>query len=155
MSLAELNWDWPEIACVLMWKLAPTGTVLTRKDLGALPMDRVLIEDRQPDRISLSFTTLKKAMDLREALHKLNQPAGVSALEGRWKKLSCVLLWKLCKGGVVLTQHDRDALPTDKTLLTHGHKNDVLLRFLPRAEAARIQKWEKEHEGKDIMETLQ
>ena len=153
--MKEISWGWPEIACVLMWKLAPEGVVLTRKDLGRLPQDRVLVDDRDSKQIRFSFIGVEAAERLRRPIvQSYGYRASVSELQGRWKKLAVVLLWKLAKEGVVLTQADRDRVPADKILLTHGHEQDLECRFVPRLEAARIQKWEAENEGKAVMERV-
>jgi hypothetical protein len=151
----ELNWDWPEIAVVLMWKLAPNGIVITRKDLGALPVDRVLIDERLVDRINFRWMRPEDAREHAKRLkRKTGEKAGISQLQGRWQKIAIVLLWKLAKDGVVLGQWDRDAVPADKTLLAHGHEQDIEYRFVPRLEAVRIANWEKENEGKIVLEAM-
>lgn len=144
-----MNWDWPEIAVVLMWKLAPEGVVITRKDLARLPQDLVLVEDRTADEIRFSWETVSMAQKLTEAVS-----SSVSTLEGRWQKIAVVLMWKLAKDGVTLTQWDRDQIPHGKTLLAHGHAQDIEYRFVPRLEAERIAAWEREHEGKSILEVV-
>jgi hypothetical protein len=136
----EIAWDWPEIVCVLMWKLAPKGVVITRKDLAALPIDRVLKYDRLADRMIFRFVP--------------PQPGPFEELQGRWQKIAVVLLWKLAKDGVTLGQWDRDTVPADKTLLAHGHEQDIEYRFVQRAEAIRIAKWEKDNEGKMVLEAV-
>lgn len=152
----ELNWGWPEIAVVLVQKLAPEGVVVTRKDLGGLPMDRVLVEERLSDRIIYRWMRPEDAKaHTRRLKEKTGEKAGVSQLQGRWQKLAIVLLWKLAKDGCVLMRYDRDAVPADKVLLAHGHKEDIEYRFVARAEAARIQTWEKDNEGKIVLEVMQ
>lgn len=155
MSEAELAWDWPEIAVVLVQKLAPDGVVVTRRDLGQLPMDRVLIEDRRSDRIIFQWVAIAEAQRMSKPLAEGGRKAGIVQLQGRWQKLAVVLLWKLAKEGCVLMRYDRDAVPADKILLARGHKNDLEYRFVPRGEAKRIQKWERDNEGKIILETVQ
>lgn len=151
----EIAWDWPEITCVLMWKLAPTGVVITRADLGRLPVDRVLIEERSTTQINYRWMRPEDARSHSKRLkHKTGERASVSQLQGRWQKIGVVLLWKLAKDGCVLTQWDRDQVPADKTLLAHGHAQDIEYRFVPRAEAIRIAKWERDNEGKIVMETV-
>lgn len=152
--MKELAWDWPEIAVTLMWKLAPNGVVVTRKDLGRLPQDRVLVDDRDADSIRFSWQSITDAQRLTQALAMHKDKAGLAQLQGRWQKLCVVLLWKLAKDGVVLKQLDRDAVPADKVLLAHGHREDIEYRFVPRAEAARIQKWERDNEGKQVLEVV-
>jgi hypothetical protein len=151
----EIAWDWPEISCVLMWVLAPNGVVITRKDLGGLPIDRVLIEDRSPTAIRFSWMTPEQARRLSQRQSRKGEKASVSQLQGRWQKIVVVLLWKLAKDGCVLTQSDRDRVPADKTLLAHGHEHEIEYRFVPRAEAIRIAKWERDNEGKIVMEAVQ
>lgn len=153
--MTELSWDWPEISCVLMWKLAPNGVVITRRDLARLPMDRVLIEERTDTEINLRWMRPEDARaHSRRLKQQTGEKAGISQLQGRWQKIGVVLLWKLAKDGVVLTQWDRDQVPPEKALLAHGHKEDIEYRFVLRAEAARIAKWEKDNEGKIILETV-
>lgn len=154
MSEAEISWDWPEIAVVLLCKLAPEGVVVTRKDLGALPADRVLIEERLVDRINYHWASIKQAEAMRKPLALKGEKAGVVQLQGRWQKLAVVLLWKLAKDGCTLMRYDRDAVPADKVLMAHGHKDDIEYRLIPRAEAERIQKWEKDNEGRIIVESM-
>jgi hypothetical protein len=152
----ELAWDWPEICCVLMWKLAHNGVVITRRDLGGLPMDRVLVEERTSTHIHFSWMTPEASQQHSKRVKaKTGQKAGVAQLQGRWQKIGVVLLWKLAKDGCVIGQIDRDQVPADKTLLAHGHENDIEYRFVPRAEALRIQQWERDNEGKIVMETVQ
>lgn len=151
--MSELAWDWPEIAVVLMWKLAPQGVTITRKDLGALPVDRVLIHERLADRMTFRWMRPEDAREHSKRLKaKTGEKASVSQLQGRWQKIAVVLLWKLAKDGVVLGQWDRDTVPADKTLLAHGHAQDIEYRFCDRTEAQRIAKWEKENEGKLVAE---
>jgi hypothetical protein len=148
----ELDWTWTEIAVTLMWRLAPNGCVITRKDLAALPVDRVLIEDRTPTEIRFSWSTVEEAQRLRKPLADGGQKAGLSQLQGRWQKMAVVLLWKLAKDGIVLTPLDRSAVPADKQLLAHGHAQDIEYRFLPHAEAAAIARRERDNEGRIILE---
>lgn len=154
--MSELSWDWPEIACVLVQKLAPQGVVITRKDLARLPMDRVFIVDREETVIRFRWLRPEDARNLSKRIkEKTGTKAGVSQLQGRWMKLATVLLWKLAKDGCVIGQLDRAQVPADKVLLAHGHAEDLEYRFVPRAEAARIQAWERENEGKQILEVIQ
>lgn len=153
--IPDLAWDWPEITVTLMWKLAPAGVVITRKDLGALPMDRVLMEERGPSEIKYSFISMKAAERRWKPKDAHQERATSSQLQGRWQKIAAVLLWKLAKDGVVLTRWDRDQVPGDKVLLAHGHAQDIEYRFCPRAEAQAIAKWERDNEGKIILESVQ
>ena len=150
----ELSWDWPTIACVLMWKLAPDGVVITRKDLGALPQDRVMLDERLGATLKLSFVTVKQATLIRELLAKQSS-VGVSTLDGRWQKIAVVLLWKLRKGGITLTESDRAQVPHDKTILAHGHRDGVEFRFMPKSEATRLTAWDRDNEQKLIKEVVQ
>lgn len=150
--LRELDWTWTEIAVTLMWRLAPNGVVITRKDLAALPQDLVLIEDRSPHAISFSWVKVETAMAMRKPLAEGGRKAGLSQLQGRWMKIAVTLLWKLAKDGIVLTPLDRSAVPADKQLMAHGHAQDIEYRFLPHAEAAAIAKRERDNEGRIILE---
>lgn len=148
--LPELAWDWPEVCCILMWKLKPMGCTLTRRDLARLPRDRVLIEKRTSDRITYRFGTFAQAeAAARAEIAESGNKAGLEEAQGRWQKLACVLLWKFAKdGATVLTEWDRGAIPAHLTLLQSGFKDDVELRFVTRLEAARLQKFHEEHEGR-------
>jgi len=101
-----------------------------------MPQDRVLIEDRDSQAIRFSWATVTMAQTAHG--NSTSSQAGVSTLEGRWQKIAMVLLWKLAKDGVILTQWDRDQVPHDKTLLAHGHAQDIEYRFVPRIEAQRM-----------------
>lgn len=156
MSAPELSWGWPEICCTLMWKLAPEGVTITRGDLHALPQDLVLMHTTLHDRMEFKFVELEYARRLRDIAPQTgSEKIAVSSLEGRWQKIATTLLWKLAKGGVILMQWDRDALPADRVLLAHGHAKDIEYRFVPRSEATRLANWERDNEGKIVMETVQ
>ena len=148
----EIAWDYPELAAVLLWRLAPAGCVITREDLHALPMDRVLIEDREPHEMRFRWVAIAEALRLRKPLHERGAAASVSEMQGRWQKICVVVLWKFARDGLTLTRADRAAVPADKQLLMHGHADDLELRFMPHAEAARIAKWERDNEGLIITE---
>lgn len=140
---------------MVAWKLAPNGVVVRRHDLARLPMDRVLIQDRQQDRMVLYWLSLEDAGALRDGLAAKGEKAGVLQLQGRWMKLATVLLWKLARDQTVtLMQYDRDAIPADKVLLAKGHREDIEYRFVPRAEAEAIAKWEKDNENRIILEAM-
>jgi hypothetical protein len=149
----ELDWSWPEIGRILTHRLMPEGGLLSRKDLGSLPEDRVLIDYRDPEGtfIKFSFVTLKTAERLRpKVLGATGQKVGVSQLQGLWMKLSAVLLWKFAKDGLSITPRDREAVP-DFKLLVEGHANDLELRWVSRSEGDRIARRELEQEGKRIL----
>lgn len=152
-----MNWqhaDWHEIAYALFWRLAPHGVTITRKDLGCLPADRVLVDNRSATEIRFTWNTLTDAQKLRDTLTASGEPVGVSQLQGRWMKMALVLMWKLAPDGLTLTDLDRSAVPADKTLLIRGYRDDVHCRFVPRTEAAAIAKSAAEHEGKTVVEAL-
>lgn len=151
----SVTWGWPEICVALMWRLAPTGVVITRGDLRALPMERVLLEDRGETDMRFSWIPLSqaKARIKPSAPAKFGERATVSELQGRWQKIACVLLWKLARDGITLTPADLAAVPSHLVLLAHGHADDIEYRFLPRDEAKRIQDWERDNEGRIILET--
>lgn len=150
--MSEISWGWPEIACILVWRLAPDGLTITRRDLGSLPMDRVLLEDRRETEIVFRWISLQEAERRTDKKLELGSRASVSKLDGRWQKIACVVIWKLARDGIVLTLQDRSRLPADKQLLMHGHAQDLELRFLPHAQAAAIAKWERDNEGRIIVE---
>jgi hypothetical protein len=140
-SAHELAWGWPTIAAVLMWKLAPQGVRLQRRDLGALPIDRVLLEDRQVDRIVLTWIDLTEAQQRANrtpGIDRRGERASVEQLGGRWQKLAVALLWKLAREGVTLTSWDLAQLPLDRVLLAEGHEHDIEFRFVSRADSKRI-----------------
>lgn len=151
----ELAWDWEKIAIVLFWRLAPNGVVITPADLAGLPMDRVLLEQRTSYQIQFTWVSVAHAEGLRERIPRdTGQKVGVTELQGRWMKTATVLLWKLGRDGITLTPRDLDAVPDDKSLLSHGHADGIEFRFLPHKEADRILKWERDNEGKMIIERL-
>jgi hypothetical protein len=143
---------WPEVFCILVWRLAPGGVIFTRRDLGRLPMDRVLLEDRRETEIRFTWITLEDAQERAKPVNALQEKAGVSEMQGRWQKLGCVLLWKLAKSGCTITHMDRNAVPADRQLLLHAHADDLEYRFVPHAEAKRIADWERFNEGRSIVE---
>jgi hypothetical protein len=152
MALKELDWSWVQIACTLMWRFAPMGCVVRRQDLK-LPEDLVLVENREPAYIRLYWATLEEAQKMSTPIIVGTPPkASVSELQGRWQKLACVLMWKFAKDGITLRPKDLDLVPADKTLLAHGHAQDIEYRFTTHAEARRIVAWEAEQEGRIVME---
>jgi hypothetical protein len=154
MTEAELDWGWDAIAVTLLWKLKPEGIVIGVADLVALPMDRVGIIQREADFIRLSFATEHYAKRLleRPAEHRPE----VHELHGRWQKFCWVALWKLKRArSVTLSPLDRASVPSDRVLLQSGFKQDIEYRFVPREEAARLQRLAKEHEGRIITERSQ
>jgi len=150
--MTEIGWDWPEIAIILMWRLAPKGVVITRRDLGRLPMDRVLLEDRRPAELHLRWITLAEAQSRTQPKNVLEEKASVSELQGRWQKLAVVLMWKFAQAGIVLTESDRQAVPNGQEILTRGFKDDIEFRFAPRTETAKIEQAANENDGTIIRE---
>jgi hypothetical protein len=150
----EINWGWPEICVVMLWKLAPKGIEVRVADLIALPMDRVGMIKRRPEYVQLRFIPIGEAQKKVDHPDEAGEKALVEELHGRWQKAVWVVLWKLRKQGVRLTLSDKDAVPADKQLLMHApEKSDAILyRFVPHAEAERIAKWERENEGRIILE---
>jgi hypothetical protein len=159
MGAPELNWGWPEIVVTMIWKLAPNGFVMLTEDLVALPRDRVMLDDRQPDKIVISFVTLATARRLMAPERGENR-ATLSELQGRWYKTAAVLAWKwtrsglIAKAGVTLTEYDRQAVPGHLVLMASGHADGIEYQFLPRTEAKRIEDWDRENEGIIIKEKL-
>jgi len=153
--MSEISWDWPAITCILLWKLAPKGVTITRKDLAALPHDRVFVDYRDPEgtHIQFTFVTPEEARRIQPLiLSATGRKVGVSELQGKWKKTAIVILWKLAKDGCILTHQDRDALPAGKMLLASGHAKDIEYRFCDRREGEGIARFERDHEGKAILE---
>lgn len=149
--MTELAWGWDTISSVLMWKLAPGGVVLYPHELNSLPHDRVLLEERLPDRINLSFITLKEAF-ARTHANRPEERATTDKMLGRWRQIGCVLAWKLAKKGVTLTEYDRESLPVNLILMTAGHALGVEWNFIDRSVAAGQRRRAFEDTGKDILE---
>lgn len=154
----EVKWTWPQIAVALMWRFAPDGTIVRRRDLAGLPADRVLLEDRRPDRIEFSWVKIEEAQRRAHSLAipgKAEERATVSEMQGRWQKMAVVLLWKFTRGSTIaLRELDLSAVPADKVLLAEGHEHDIEYRFCPRTEAQVIAKREKDNEGRIITEVF-
>lgn len=143
-----LEGDWVGIACLCVYQLAGGEATITRKDLGALPMDRVLWLETTDDGERVHFSWLKPAVAATNARLVAiktggKDRTGVSELQGHYEKIACVLLWRFARDGCVLTARDRDDLPSDQVMLTYAHGDTVELRFVKRAEAARIQRVEQ------------
>lgn len=152
MRLLEIAWDWPEIAVILAWRLAPNGFVMVHEDLLTLPFDRVFITERKPERITLSFMGVKAAKRLM-APERGTERATVSELQGRWQKIAVCTLWHFArlkklgpKDSVTLTEWDRHAVPGDQQWMAAGHPMGVEWRFMHRLEAARLAKQYRDHE---------
>jgi hypothetical protein len=149
----EIDWDWYVIAHTLAWRLAPDGFVMSRKDLASLPPDRVMVEDRTHESITLRWLSLEEAQLLKESLIKHGRPkAAVSHLEGRWQKFAVVLSWMRARDGVTLRQADRDAVPKTLLLYAEGHADDVEFRFMPDKDARVMQRQYRERDGRIITE---
>lgn len=151
----DLNWTIAEVIVVLLWKLRPRGLKLTKKDLGGLPRDRVLLEDRRPDRILYRWETPDQAV-YENALRaqRGEEKPGLYEAQGRYMKLLGVILWKLAKDGITLGVSDRDAVPADKVLRIDGTADRVIWTFVSRGDAERLSREEKEHRGLDIVEAI-
>lgn len=161
MKQPGLNWGWPEIATTLIWKLAPQGFVLLLEDMISLPRDRVLLDDRRPDRIVLSFINLPAAQRLMAA-ERGEHRATMTELQGRWHKIAVVSLWHFArlhklgkKDSLTLTEYDRASLPSHLQLMASGHAQGVEWQFLPNREAKKIADWDRDNEGHLILERLQ
>lgn len=161
MSASEIAWDWPEIAVILAWKLAPNGYVILREDLFTLPTDRVLLEDRREDALVLSFIGVKAAKKLTLQKRGVDTTT-VSELQGRWQKIAITTLWHFARAGklgradsITLTEQDRAAVPGDCLLMASGHSQGVEWRFIPRALCKRQEDWDRENEGMMIREQAQ
>jgi hypothetical protein len=157
----ELAWGWPEIAVVMIWKIAPNGFVILKEDMISLPTDRVLREYRDSEKIVLSFIGVKHAKRL-SAAELGEHRATVSELQGRWQKIAVVAAWhfarlhKLGKNdSITLTEYDRAAVPGHLQLMASGHAQGVEWRFLPLREAKAIQDWDRDNEGILIKEKTQ
>lgn len=161
MNAAEqLAENWPAIAALVVWKLGNGYCLVTRKDLKALPLDRVLVTDTTADEVRFRWITPARAHGLSQQIARSTggkEKANVTQLDGRWQKIAVVLLWQLAKDGWDLKVRDQDDLPADKIMLTHApaHGDTLEFRWVPRAEAASIQKWEKDNEGRIVTEVMQ
>lgn len=149
--MKELNWNWETITTTLLWKLTPGGLVLFKSDLNSLPHDRVLLEERLPDRINLSFITLKEAY-ARTHAEKAEVRATTDQMRGRWRQIACIMAWRIAKEGVTLTEQDRQAVPGDLILMTAGHPLGVEWNFISRAVALKQRRHAFEDTGIDILE---
>lgn len=147
-AMKELNWGWEKICLTLMWRLAPNGLVLYPRDLD-LPRDRTLLEERRSDYIWLAFISLREAY---ARTHATADRATTDKLYGRWQQIAIVMMWKLAKTGLRLTEADHNAIPKHLELLTSGHPDGVEWRWLPRLEAHAIRRHEFENEGRIITE---
>jgi len=159
--LPEIAWGWPEIAVILAWRLAPNGYVILKEDLISLPTDRVLMEERKPERLTLAFIPIARAVRLMDKARG-TQAATTSELQGRWQKIAVTTAWHFARrrmlgkfDSITLTEYDRQAVPSDLTLMASGHSQGVEWRFLPHAEAARLAAWDREHEGIMVQEKTQ
>ncbi|HUP06824.1 MAG TPA: hypothetical protein VMU47_06725 [Caldimonas sp.] len=153
---AELAWEWPEIVCVLLWKLKPLGCTVTHRDLNRLPRDRVLIEKRTWERITYRWGTWAEAEAAARAERaESGQKAGLEEAQGRWQKLAGVILWKWCKTGTTaLSGLDQDAVPPHLVLLQRGYRNGIEFLWVTRAEAARLERIAREHDNRRIVEAV-
>lgn len=160
MKLPEIAWGWPEIAVILAWKIAPLGYVLRRESMFSLPTDRVLREHRQPDKLTLGFISVLQAR--RQIAPELGEKrATLSELQGRWQKIAVVSLWQFAKEGrlgkrdeVVLTEYDRQAVPSNLRMLAAGHGQGVEFNFMARELAEAQREREIENEGVNILEKV-
>jgi hypothetical protein len=160
LRLPEINWGWPEIAVILIWKLAPNGFVMLTEDMTSLPFDRVLVEDRQPDKLTLGFVAVRKAKALTRP-ERGSEKASVSELQGRWMKIGICTLWHFARAHklgrrdmITLTEQDRQAVPADRQLMASGHAHGVEWRFIRKLEAAKLAAWyrDNEHESAFVTE---
>lgn len=151
----ELTWTIAEVCVVLLWKLRPRGLKLTRKDLGGLPRDRVLVEERLVDRLIYRWVPVESVIfeNAQRVLAGQEKP-GLYEAQGRYMKLLGVILWKLAKDGITLGTADRDAVPADKVLRIDGTADRVIYSFISRPDADRLSRTEKDHRGLDIVEAI-
>lgn len=142
-----MNWSWTEIFIVAMARLAPKGMELNPDDVVALPLERVLIDHRGPRAITFTWVSIEEAngIALRERLK--GDPASKSELQGRYQKLTVLLLWKLAKDGITLTEADSALIPDGKFLFEDG----IEYKWLPVAEGMALRKRIQEHEGRDAV----
>lgn len=153
--LPEINWTIAEVCVVLLWKLRPKGLKLGFRDLGGIPVDRVLVEERLTDRIIYRWVDPDQVV-LENARRHLatGEKPGLYEAQGRYMKLLGVLLWKLAKDGITLGQWDRDAVPDDKVLHMAGTADRVVYSFISRQDAKRMQAQSETHEGLSIVEAI-
>ena len=151
--LPEIAWGWPEIAVILAWRLAPNGFVILKEDMISLPTDRVLMEERKPDRLTLAFIPVARAVRLMDKARG-TQAATTSELQGRWQKIAVVTAWHFARkrqlgkhDSITLTHQDQAAVPANLTLMASGHSQGVEWQFMPHAQAAKLAAWDKDNEG--------
>lgn len=151
----ELRWTIAEVCVILLWKLRPRGLKLSKKDLGGLPLDRVLVEERLADRIIYRWETPEK-MQVENAMRfaATGEKANLYEAQGRYMKLLGVLLWKLAKDGITLVPADRDAVPANQVLVMDGTRDRVIYSFVSRATAERMARKAEVHEGREIVEAI-
>ena len=153
---AELTWTIAEVTVILLWKLRPLGLILTRRDLGGIPQDRVLVEERLTDRIIYRWVKIDAviAENAARVLTAKQEKPGLYEAQGRYMKLLGVLLWKLARDGITLVQNDRDSVPNDKVVHIAGTADRVIYSFISRQDAARMQAQSETHEGLSIAEAI-
>ncbi len=151
-GIRRLQGAWEVVVGVLLMRLARGEAIVTRQDLAALPMDRVLLatESEDGEALALIFCTPEAAQEIKQV-----RGADVTTLQSMYQKLAAVLLWKYAKDGTVITQADRRALPVDRVLLVHGHADDLELRYVPLEEARAVARRERDNEGRIILPGLE
>lgn len=159
MTVAKsLDGNWPAICALLVWKQIGHEILLSKKHMRDLPEDRVLMYETEGHVTRFKWMTIAQSKKLAAA-KKLaaggKAVVGVEQLQGRWQKIAVVLLWQRYRDGVTLSVREVDDLPADQIMLTHSHGDVVEFRYVASAEAAFIQKWEKENEGRSVVEKVQ
>lgn len=152
--MAEVAFTWLDVVLVAMVRLAPKGAKLTPDDMRALPHDRALVEDRNPERLELRWLSINAAEDLARRELLAGEKPTAQRVEGRWQKIACCLLWKLARDQTfVVRQSDLDAYElAGHKLDIRGHADTVELLFTPRAEAVAAERRALEQEGLAIGE---
>lgn len=61
-------------------------------------------------------------------------------LDGQWQKMCALLVWKLARQGVTITDTEIDKCigEGELILLTHGHHDSIEFKLVTPAEAERI-----------------
>lgn len=82
------------------------------------------------------------------AAHVMNPEAAIlQQVDGHWQKLAALLVWKLAKTGVTLTEKEISEFPPDLVLLTHGHKDSIEFKMVTQDEAQRLAEYDAAQAG--------
>jgi len=70
--------------------------------------------------------------------------------EGHWQRYLTLVVWKLAKNGVTITNNDieRFIAEGEQILLTHGHVDSIEFKLITADEARRIAEYDRQQRGK-------